>query len=295
VRILPLKKGAVWIKLKWQVKSRQGKQQLLAAAATINIGGVMKLKVKLSLGLGFLFFIIFAMALFCSYYVSKLSGDAESILKDNYDSIVYSRNMMSALDDMRTAISSNVFNLKDDKKITDYYLQLFESGRVEFEKNLNAEKSNITEIQEKEYVEALNSNYDIFLTLYAGIKKGTGSTSMYFNEILPCYEKLKQPIHNINDLNMQAVVRKSQMTKHDSENVIIYMAIASSLCVILAFGYFWYFPFYISNTISHLSNRMIELLKKTGVECDIITNDETYILLQSIKLLEKKLDADSHK
>jgi hypothetical protein len=255
----------------------------------------MVLKVKLSLGLGFLFFIIFALAFFCSYYVNKLSRDAESILKDNYDSIVYSRNMISALDDMRTSISSSTFNPNDDKKITDYYFQLFESSRVEFEKNLNAEKNNITEIHEKEYIDAINSNYDIFLALCAQIRKGAGSTSMYFNAVLPCYEKLKQSIHSINDINMQAVVRKSQLTRHDSVNVITYMAIVASLCIILAFGYLWYFPFYVSNTIAYLSNRMTELLKKTGIASDITTGDETHVILQSIKLLEKKLDADSHK
>jgi hypothetical protein len=255
----------------------------------------MKLKVKLSLGLGFLFFIIFALAFFCSYYVNKLSRDAENILKDNYDSIVYSRNMISALDDMRTSISSSIFNPNDDKKITGYYLQLFESGKAEFEKNLNAEKNNITEIHEKEYVDELNRNYDIFLSLCDRIRKGTGSTSMYFNEVGPCYEKLKQSIHSINDINMQAVVRKSQLTRHDSANVITYMAGVASLCVILAFGYFWYFPFYVSNAISYLSNRMTELLKKTGIAPDITTDDETHVLLQSIKLLEKKLDDSSKK
>ena len=48
----------------------------------------MVLKTKLSIGLGFLFAIIFALAFFCSYYVGKLSEDAENILRNNYDSIV---------------------------------------------------------------------------------------------------------------------------------------------------------------------------------------------------------------
>jgi hypothetical protein len=252
----------------------------------------MVLKTKLSMGLGFLFLIIFALAFFCAYYVDKLSGEADNILKDNYDSIVYSRNMMSALDDMRTSISSSIFNPNDNKKLTDYYSQLFEAGRIEFEKNLKAEKNNITEIHEKEYADTLNSDYNIYLNLCEQIKKGAGSTSMYFNEVLPCYERLKQSIHNINDLNMQAVVRKSQITKDESAHIITYMAVTASLCIILAFGYFWYFPFYISNTISYLSNRMTELLKKTGIASDIKTNDETHIILQSIKQLEKKLGVE---
>jgi hypothetical protein len=246
------------------------------------------------MGLGFLFLIIFALAFFCSYYVEKLSDEADNILRNNYDSIVYSRNMMSALDDMEISISSSIFN-QNDKKLTDYYSQLFEAGRIEIEKNLKAEKNNITEIHEKEYTDTLNRDYDIYLSLCEQIKKGAGSTPMYFSEVLPCYERLKQSIHNINDLNMQAVVRKSQATKDEATHIITYMAVTATLCLMLAFGYFWYFPFYISNTISYLSNRMTELLKETGIASNIKTNDEAYIILQSIKLLEKKLDADSHK
>ena len=51
----------------------------------------MVLKKKLSLGLGFLFFIIFVLAIFCSYYIGKLSQEAGNILKDNYNSLVYSK------------------------------------------------------------------------------------------------------------------------------------------------------------------------------------------------------------
>ncbi|MGA2914777.1 MAG: hypothetical protein ABSE89_01990 [Sedimentisphaerales bacterium] len=252
----------------------------------------MVLKTKLSMGLGFLFVIIFALAFFCSYYVEKLSNEADSILRNNYDSIVYSRNMMTALDDMETSISSSIFNQNDNKKLTDYYSQLFESGRIEIEKNLKAEKNNITEVHEKEYADILDKDYNIYLSLCEQTKKGAGSSSMYFNEVLPCYERLKQSIHIINDLNMQAVVRKSQAAKDEAAHIITYMAVTATLCLILAFGYFWYFPFYISNTVTYLSNRMKDLLKENGIDADIKTNDEAYIILQSIKLLEKKLGVE---
>ena len=253
----------------------------------------MVLKTKLSLGLGFLFAIIFALAFFCSYYVGKLSEEADSILKDNYDSIVYSKNMLSSLDDTRTSISSTIFNPGDNKKLSDYYLHLFETGRTDFEKNLKAENNNITEIHEKEYVDTLNRDYAVYMNLCDKVKNGLGTTTMYFNEVLPCYEKLKQSIHSINDLNMEAVVRKNMITKQQSANVKTHMAVAATLCAILAFGYFWYFPFYVSNAVSYLSKRITELLRKAGIASDIETNDETYIILQSIKLLETKLGIDN--
>jgi hypothetical protein len=252
----------------------------------------MKLKTKLTLGLGFLFLIIFTLAFFCAYYVEKLAGDAQAILRDNYDSLVYSRGMIAAVDEMKTAIDSSIFNPNDNKKITDYSLQLFESSKAAFEKNLNAEKNNITEIHEQEYVNTLSSNYALFLNLCEQVKKGGGSTSMYFSDILPCYEKLKQSINSIYDINMQAVVRKSLITKQQATNVIIYISSIAALCIILAFGYFWYFPLYISTVLSDISARMRKLLKKTGAADDIKTDDEMYVILQSIQLLEKKLGVE---
>jgi hypothetical protein len=249
----------------------------------------MTLKTKLSLGLGFLFLIILTLAAFCSYYVGKLGQESDNILKDNYYSIVYSRNMLSALDDMRTSISSTQFNASQAGTMSDYYLKLFESGRTIFEANLKAESINITEIQEKEYVETLNHDYDVYMKLCLQIKRGLGGSSVYLNDFLPACEKLKQSINGIYDVNMQAVLRKNQQAKHDSSRFITSMAIVGSLCILLAVGYFWYFPVYISTTISYLSDRMKDLLKNVGVTFDIQTKDEAYIILHAINLLENKL------
>lgn len=248
----------------------------------------MVIKKKLSLGLGFLFFIIFVLAIFCSYYIGKLSQEAGNILKDNYNSLVYSKNMISAIEDIRTASSSIVLNRTETKKTSDYYGELFEKGRSEFEKNLKAENSNITEINENVYVEAINRNYDIFLKLCRQIKSGAGTNAMYFNEFQPAFERLKQSIDNIHEVNMQAVVRKSQLTRHDADRTRDYMAGIGVFCLILAFAYFWYFPLYISNSIAYLAEKMTQLLKKLGMPLESQADDEFHIILHSINLIENK-------
>jgi hypothetical protein len=250
----------------------------------------MTLKKKLTFGLGFLFLIIFVMAIFCSYYIGKLSQDAENILRDNYKSLVFSKNMIAALEDTRTAISSIIVNPADDKKTSDYYLKLFEAGRAEFENNLKSENANITEIHESEYVATVNQGYVLYANLCLRIIKGEGDRTLFLNEYQPAFEKLRHAINNINDVNMQAVERKSQMAKQDAARIIRLMAIIGVLCLILAFGYFWYFPFYISSSIAYLSERMKTLLEKSGIVLDIKTNDEAFVILQGINLLENKLD-----
>ena len=98
----------------------------------------MMLKKKLSLGLAFLFIIIFALAIFSSYYIQKLSKESENILRDNYDSIVYSKKMFLALDDMKMSVLGRVFNHDTSRDALRRYAKLFESGKAVFERNLNA-------------------------------------------------------------------------------------------------------------------------------------------------------------
>jgi NtrC-family two-component system sensor histidine kinase KinB len=250
----------------------------------------MTLKKKLSLGLGFLFLIIFVLAIVCSYNVGKLSQDAENILKDNYNSLVFSKNMIAALEDTRTAVTSIVFNPAEDQKTSEYYLKLFEAGRAEFESHLKSENGNITEIHEREYVATVNQGYVLYANLCLRMVRGEGSRALYFNEYQPAFEKLTHAINNINDLNMQAVERKSQMAKDDSVKFIRTMALVGVFCLLLAFGYFWYFPFYISNTIAYLAERMKTLLGKSDIVLDIKTNDEAFVILQGINLLENRLE-----
>jgi hypothetical protein len=249
----------------------------------------MTIKAKLSLGLGFLFLIIFTLAGFCSYYVGSLNQDADKILKDNYNSIVYSRNMLSGLDDMRNSLGTIMYKKGNTGGMSDYNLRLFESGENVLETNLKAENNNITEINEKEYVDKLNEDYQVYLKLALLLKKGRAGSSASFNDFLAYGEKLKQSINSIYDVNMQAVVRKTNLTKHDSARFKNSMAIIGSICFLLALGYFWYFPVYISSTLAYLADRMKNLLKNSGITFDLKTNDEAFIILQAITLLENKL------
>ena len=249
----------------------------------------MTLKKKLTWGLGFLFFVIFVLATFSSYEIGRLSQDAGNILKDNYNSLVYSKNMISALEDMRTAVGSIVFNPAGDRKASDYTAKLFEAGRAEFEDNLKLEKGNITEIHEGDYVAAVEQGYALYSNLCARILRGEGDRALYFDEYLPAFEKLRHAVTGIHDLNMQAVERKNQEAKRDSAGAIRTVAGVGVFCLILALGYFWYFPVYISNSIAYLAERMKTLLKKSDIALDIRTEDESFVLLQGINLLENKL------
>ena len=248
----------------------------------------MVLKTKVSLGIGFLFLIIFALAGFCSYYIQKLSRDSDNILKDNYRSLTYTKNMSLALTDMHTAVNYTIFNPDMINKPADYHVKSFASAQTVFDRNLKDEQSNITELHEQDYVDQLCSTYDLYVHLYLKVKQGAGSPAVYFSELLPAHEKLRQTISAITDINMQAIVRKNELAQQTAARAINAMAIIVTICLLLAFGYFWYFPFYVANSLSYLSGKMRDLLKTAGITLDIQSDDETHILLRSINLLENK-------
>ena len=79
----------------------------------------MTLKRKLTWGLGFLFLIILTLCAVCSYYVGTLGQESDKILKDNYASLVYARNMLAGLDDVKTSITSTIYNT-NQTRIVDY-------------------------------------------------------------------------------------------------------------------------------------------------------------------------------
>jgi two-component system, NtrC family, sensor histidine kinase KinB len=207
-------------------------------------GGSMNQTKKLSLGLGFLFALIFILAGYCSYCVFNLGKDADNILNYNYNSMKYSRNMISALDDMQRSIGSIVINKDPVKGISDYNMRLFESGKNVFESNLKVESHNVTEIHEKEFVEKLKNDYEMYLRICLQIKSGGTANFTHFNDFLTANEKLKQSINSIYDINMQAVVRKTEITRHDSENFIISMGVIGFFCIILVFFYYSYFDIF---------------------------------------------------
>ncbi len=248
----------------------------------------MSLRTKLTCGLGFLFLIIFALAIYSSFDIQELSKSADRILRDNYDTLVYCKNMLLAIDDMRTAIVDRVIGPKM-AEASPYDSQVFGAGRSSFEKNFKAENGNITELHEKEYVEELNKNYSLFLALCMKMQTAGGSPLSYSRDFIPAYLSARQTIVKINDINMEAIERKSLATKIESGRMITSIAAFGAGCILLALFYFWYFPFYVSNTMSFLAGKMKELMARAELKVETQSKDEAFVLLQSIDLLESRL------
>jgi two-component system, NtrC family, sensor histidine kinase KinB len=95
-----------------------------------------KLKAKVTLGVVFLFTLLLLVGGTSFFYLNKTISNQRDILKDNYETIEYTKSMLQALD------STN--------------------GKSEFEKNLRNQEGNITEAGEKQITDSLRSHFNLY-------------------------------------------------------------------------------------------------------------------------------------
>src|SRR6185437_10631093 len=102
----------------------------------------MNTKTKLSIGITFLFVLIICMGGASIYFIKVLAIDSGEIIKDNQISIDYVQHMDAEIDSIHAALhqSINKVNIQTD---------LFKTLFSKFNKNLDSESNNITEVGEK--------------------------------------------------------------------------------------------------------------------------------------------------
>ncbi|HVD97212.1 MAG TPA: ATP-binding protein [Cytophagaceae bacterium] len=215
----------------------------------------MKIKTKLSLGLIFLFAAVVLLCSLGTYYIHKLSNEARRITKDNYESLVYTKNMMRALDEMEADQKSSV---------------------LLFEKNLQAQEKNITEREEKELTAELRSEFQ-------NLKTDTVTEAKK--------NLIRQKLYRITEVNLQAILRKNVEAGAAADEAILYMGLIGVFTILITFSFIVNFPGYIANPIHELTESIKEISKKNySQRVHFKSNDEFGELALAFNKMAKELD-----
>lgn len=158
------------------------------------------MKNKLNLRIGLLFLMIIILSLVSAYSNFSIKDDTENILKANYNTLEYSRDMLLSLDEI---------NSNGEKAI------------AVFETNLTKQIGNITEVGEGKVTYNLKRSFESLK------KKPTDETLK---------SKIRQNIFQILKLNMVAMKKKNDIVKHTAETANFFIGILGTLCFLLAFN-----------------------------------------------------------
>ncbi|PVX44403.1 PAS/PAC sensor signal transduction histidine kinase [Flavobacterium sp. 103] len=215
----------------------------------------MKIKTKLNLGVGLLFVMIIILTLVSAFYIFSIKKDTENILKANYNTLEYSRNMLLSLDE----VDGN-----EEKAI------------ATFETNLNKQNKNVTEVGEGDATRNLKKSFNLLKTNRADEKLKS---------------QIRQDIFEIMKLNMVAIKQKSDIAKHTAETANMWIAITGTLCFLIAFNLLVNLPNNIADPIKELTASIKEIANKNYSErVHFMSHSEFGDLAKSFNTMAQKLE-----
>jgi len=219
----------------------------------------MKIKTKLNLGVGLLFILIIVLSLVSAFYIFSIKKDTQNILKANYETLEYSRNMLSSLDEIA----------KDEPKAI-----------LLFETNLKKQLANITETGEDKVTYTLQKRFQL-------LEKNRSDETIK--------AQIRQDIFEIMKLNMNAIKVKSDIAKETAETANLWIAVVGTLCFLIAFNLLVNLPNNIANPIKELTESIKQIAKRNYSERVNFQNHNEYgDLAKSFNSMAQKLEEYSN-
>ncbi len=219
----------------------------------------MRIKTKVALGVVFLFVVIVAVGGLGLFYLARLSDDAKNILSNNYESLVYTQGIIKNCD------SLSIDSLNAIEKI---------------ERNIALQEENVTERGEQQATTGLREAFENL--------KRHGIHQEQINI-------LRKRCLEIQDLNMQAIVKKNQITQETASKASTYVIVIVTIFSIIAFTFIINFPGYVANPIAQLTHSIKAIADKNYEErLHFDRKDEFEELAEAFNQMAEKLDEYEH-
>jgi signal transduction histidine kinase len=148
--------------------------------------------------------------------VSYLGTHSQTILKDNYRSVLAAQRMKEAIERMDSAA---LFLVAGESQKG---LAQAEKNRPVFEAELKVQEGNITEAGEKEFTEGLRNAWMEYQSKFAKLGKTTNAVEakqLYFSELESAFYKVKTAADEILAINQDTMVRKSDTVRRTAERM----------------------------------------------------------------------------
>lgn len=213
----------------------------------------LSIRTKFTLGMVFIFLIILILLGFSAFYLNKLSNKTGAILKENYLSVVYAREMTDGISKISQEMTTAFLeNRSPEKAMIAHQLEAINQS-------LQQEKGNFTEVGEDRLVAGFETVFDE----YRGkITKLTDSV-LSPEELLYFQKKqafLEQQLLLLSQMNGKAIEVKTDDAKVSSKNALTGMTILGSFCFLIALSFIYSFASYFNERFFQLYNGIKEIV-----------------------------------
>jgi methyl-accepting chemotaxis protein len=200
----------------------------------------------------FLFIIISVLAVFSGYYLNKLSDKTSAILKENYLSVVYAREMSEGLMNINQEITTCFLK----KRIPDSLKIAKELKKID--QSLQSEKNNFTEPGEDKLVSDIETDYNEYRDSLQIILKSPKSAATLFylqNKSGTLYQQLSI----LSQMNGKALEVKTDDAKASSKSALTKMTVLATMCFLIGMSFAFSFASYFNRRFFQLFNGIKEI------------------------------------
>ena len=246
----------------------------------------LSIRTKFALGMIFIFLIIMVLLGFSAFYLNKLSNKTSAILKENYLSVVYAREMNEGLVNINQEISTSFLM----NRILDS--QIIQKELAVVDKSLQLEKGNFTEPGEDKLVAGIELE---FIEYRDSITKFIGSTpsnnrALFFQQKLG---SLSQQLVLLSQMNGKAIEAKTDDAKVSSKNALTGMTILGSFSFLIALSFVYSFASYFNERFFQLYNGIKEIVSSNyGQRLYFDGVDEFYEISLLFNQMAEKLSGE---
>ena len=245
------------------------------------------IKSKISIGLIFLFAVILLLSILGILFINQLAQKSRGTIIDNYSSVDYAINMIISLEDTYTFHVNNIQSKNSSDSIA---IHNYLNSKNYFEKNLQLESNNITEKNEAEFVNRLQSSYRNYLNNYKELENKQKIDEKDLSMFRDNYLSVKSKIMDIYKLNMDAINRNTNNIQTTADNVIIYMSIVAVVSIIITLFFIFTFPSKIVEPIKELTEKIKSISDRNyDQKLDINTKDELGELSTAFNIMAERL------
>jgi signal transduction histidine kinase len=220
----------------------------------------IKLKTKVALGGIFLFALLLLVGAVSFFYFNRIAAEAKDIVKDNYETLNYSKEMMKEMDDLSGPDSADAFK--------------------NFELNLLLQEKNITEPGEKELTISLRKNFNALKQ-----KKSVDSLRSL----------IRKDVSGIMQLNLEAIDKKNQAARASADKAKTIITLILTICTLIGLTFIFNFPSLVASPVAKLTEGIKAIANKNyGERIHLNRKDEFGQLANAFNSMAEKLDEYEH-
>ena len=244
---------------------------------------------KILLGYGASLLLVVLVLGWAMFHILRLGRAADSILQENYRSILAAENMIDAVE-------------RQDSAVLLILLGFTEQGLSEFRENesiflqwLGRAKDNITVQGEKEIIGAIERGYTEYLGEVSNLRLAAESdrqraVTIYHDTVLPLFRSVRDSCIKLRDLNHETMYAASNRAHNLAIQASISILLIGLTAVIIGILFSLFLSRFISRPVTELKDAVLHIAQGDyDVQVPVRGSGELAVLANQFNLMAEKL------